>query len=211
MIDMIKEMMGSSHITYMVSEHSQQSIKTSKMKILVIGGTGTIGKEIVNYFAPNHEIIIANRASTEYPVDIADIASIQHLFDKTGKVNAIICAAGEAKWGHFNELSEADFHMGIKSKLMGQVKVVRLGGDYLFPNGSITLTTGILADDPVVQTTSAAMVNGGIHSFVQAAALELEYGIRLNVVSTSVVAIAYQKYQDYFPGHTPIAIEKMMR
>lgn len=94
---------------------------------------------------------------------------------------------------------------------MGQVNLVRIGKDYLPPNGSITLTTGLLADDPVVQTTSAAMVNGAIHSFAKAAVLELENGIRLNVVSTGVVENAYDKYQSYFPGHTPISMKKMMR
>ena len=34
-----------------------------------------------------------------------------------------------------------------------------------------TLSTGILADHPVELTTSAAMVNGGIHSFVKAVSI----------------------------------------
>ncbi len=181
------------------------------MTILIIGGTGTIGKEVVNHFTFENEIIIANRSSTDYSVDIADSNSLEKLFKKVGKVDAIICVAGEAKWGDFDELTEEDFYIGIRSKLMGQVNIVRIGKDYLTPNGSITLTTGILADDPVVKTTSAAMVNGGIHSFVMAAALELKNGVRLNVVSTGVVENAYRKYQSYFPGHTPIPMNKMVR
>ena len=181
------------------------------MTILIIGGTGTIGKEVVNHFTSENEIIIANRSSTDYSVDIADSNSLEKLFKKVGKVDAIICVAGEAKWGDFDELTEEDFYIGIRSKLMGQVNIVRIGKDYLTPNGSITLTTGILADDPVVKTTSAAMVNGGIHSFVMAAALELKNGVRLNVVSTGVVENAYRKYQSYFPGHTPIPMNKMVR
>ena len=70
------------------------------------------------------------------------------------------------------------------------------------------LWTGILADDPVVKTTSAAMVNGGIHSFVQAVALEIEHGIRVNVVSLGMVEDAYEKYKDYFPGHNPVPMKK---
>jgi len=93
---------------------------------------------------------------------------------------------------------------------MGQVNLVRIGQHYLNPNGSITLSTGILADDPVVKTTSAAMVNGGIHSFVQAVALEIENGIRVNVVSLGMVEDAYEKYKDYFPGHNPIPMNKVV-
>ncbi len=180
------------------------------MKILVIGGTGTIGKKIVEHFSKNNEVLIAGRRSKEYKVDIGDTKSIKSLFKKTGKLDAIICAAGEAKWAPFKDLSEADFHIGLRSKLMGQVNVVRIGRKYLRRKGSITLTTGILADDPVYQTASAAMVNGGIHSFVQAVALELKKKIRVNVVSSGVVMDAYAKYETYFPGHPPIAMDRMV-
>lgn len=182
-----------------------------KMRILIIGGTGTIGKETVSHFSRENEVIIANRTSQDFPVDIADVSSIKSLFIKVGKCDAIICVAGEAKWGNFKDLEEDDYYIGIRSKLMGQVNLVRIGQDFLNRKGSITLTTGILADDPVVQTTSAAMVNGGIHSFAKAAALELENEIRLNVVSTGVVEDAYEKYKNYFPGHTPIPMDKMIR
>lgn len=180
------------------------------MKILIIGGNGTIGKTVAAHFKENNEVVIAGRNSGDLTVDIADSRSIKEMFEKTGKLDAIICIAGEAKWADFKDLTEEDYYIGLKSKLMGQVNLVRIGKDYLNSNGSITLSTGILADDPVVQTASAAMVNGGIHSFVQAAALELENGIRLNVVSSGMVEDAYEKYRDYFPGHNPIPMKKVI-
>jgi NAD(P)-dependent dehydrogenase (short-subunit alcohol dehydrogenase family) len=180
------------------------------MKILVIGGRGTIGRRIVEHFKNGNEVIVAGRTAPKYKVDIADSKTIKKLFKKTGKVDAIICAAGEAKWAPFKDLSEEDFHIGLRSKLMGQVNVVRIGRKYLRKNGSITLTTGILADDPVYKTASAAMVNGGVHSFVQAVAMELKRGIRVNVVSSGVVQDAYAKYESYFPGHPPISMNRMI-
>jgi len=180
------------------------------MKILIIGGNGTIGKTVAAHFKENNEVVIAGRNSGDVTVDIADSHSIKEMFEKIGKLDAIICIAGEAKWADFKDLTEEDYYIGLKSKLMGQVNLVRIGKDYLNSNGSITLSTGILADDPVVQTASAAMVNGGIHSFVQAAALELENGIRLNVVSSGMVEDAYEKYRDYFPGHNPIPMKKLI-
>ncbi len=180
------------------------------MKILVIGGTGTIGKKVVAHFAKKHEVIVAARSAGDFQVDISQSDSIENLFKQTGKVDAIIGAAGEARWKPFADLTEEDYYVGLKSKLMGQVNLVRIGQHHLNTNGSITLTTGILADDPVVKTASAAMVNGGIHSFVKAASLELTNGIRLNVVSSGVVADAYEKYESYFPGHPPIPMDKMV-
>lgn len=180
------------------------------MKILIIGGAGTIGRKVTAHFKENNEIIIAGRTTGDITVDIADSTSIQAMFEKTGNLDAFICIAGEAKWDDFDALSEEDYYIGIRSKLMGQVNLVRIGQNYLNNNGSITLTTGILADDPVVKTASASMVNGAIHSFVKAVVLELNYGIRVNVVSSGVVEDAYEKYRDYFPGHNPIPMQKVI-
>ena len=156
---------------------------------------------------------MAGRSSKDYTLDIADTKSIERVYKKIkkeGKVDAIICAAGEAKWAPFEELSEADYYIGLRSKLMGQVNVVRLAEICLKKKGSVTLTTGILADDPVYKTASAAMVNGGVHSFVQAVALEMPKQIRVNVVSSGAVMDSWDKYESYFPGHPPIAMDKMM-
>ena len=180
------------------------------MKILIIGGNGTIGRPVTEHFSKDNEVIIAGRSSGDLKIDIAESDSIEEGLKQVGQLDAIICIAGEAKWANFNELTEDDYYIGLRSKLMGQVNLVRIGQNYLNPNGSITLSTGILADDPVVKTTSAAMVNGGIHSFVQAVALEIEHGIRVNVVSLGMVEDAYEKYKDYFPGHNPIPMNKVV-
>lgn len=180
------------------------------MKILIIGGNGTIGKTVTQRFAENHEVIIAGRSSGDVTVDIVSSVSIQKMFEAVGKVDAIVNIAGDAKWDKFDNLSEDDFYIGIKSKMMGQVNLVRLGKVFLNDGGSITLTTGILADEPVDMTTSAAMVNGAIQSFTKAVALELERGIRVNVVSADLVEDAYEKYKDYFPGNTPVPMHKVV-
>ena len=180
------------------------------MKILIIGGNGTIGKKVTERLSNKHEVIVAGRSSGDLTVDFSDAHSIKNMFESVGMLDAIVAIAGDAKWDKFNNLSEDDFYIGIKSKLMGQVNVVRIGKDYLNENGSITLSTGILADDPVDMTTSAAMVNGGIHSFVRAVALELENGIRINAVSSDLVEDAFEKYKDYFPGNTPVPMHKIV-
>ena len=180
------------------------------MKILIVGGNGTIGRKVAAHFSTNHTVIVAGRTKSDVSVDIESSASIENMFAQTGTVNAIICIAGEAKWATFGTLSEEDYYIGFKSKLMGQVNLTRIGQSYVNPNGSITLTTGILADDPVEKTASAAMVNGAIHSFVKAASLELVNGLRLNAVSAGMIEDAYEKYRDYFPGHNPVAMTKVV-
>ena len=114
------------------------------MKIVVIGGKGTIGKSIVAHFSKDNEVLVAGRSSGDFRVDIADSKTIEQLFQQTGKVDAIICAAGEAKWAPLDDLSEEDYYIGLRSKLMGQVNVVRIGRHHLNLGGSITLTVRVM-------------------------------------------------------------------
>ena len=180
------------------------------MKILVIGGKGTIGRKVSAHLNEKHDVIIAGRHNGDFLLDITDNESIREVLENIPSLDSIICVAGEAKWDDFKDLTEKDHYIGIKSKLMGQVNLVRIAQDYLKSRGSITLSTGILADDPVLRTTSAALVNGGIHSFVKAVALEIENEIRVNAVSLGLVEDAYEKYKDFFPGHNPIPMSKVV-
>ena len=99
-----------------------------------------------------HDIIIAGRNSGDFQVDITQTESIRKLLESIPSLDSIICLAGEAKWDDFKDLTEEDHYIGIRSKLMGQVNLVRIAQDYLKSRGSITLSTGILADDPVITT-----------------------------------------------------------
>lgn len=180
------------------------------MKILIIGANGTIGKKVASHFQTKNEVIRAGRTSGDFTVDITSSESIQSLFNTIGKVDAIVNCAGAVKWADLNEMSEEDYYIGIQSKMMGQVNLVRIGKENLSVNGSITLITGILADDPVYRTTGAALVNGGINSFVKAAAKELHNGIRINVVSPGLVEDSKDAFGDYFPGHDVVSMERVV-
>jgi nucleoside-diphosphate-sugar epimerase len=119
------------------------------MKVIVIGATGTIGSAVVRAIGNRHEVIPVSFSRSAIKVDIADRASIANMFGTTGKVDAVICAAGLAKFGPMSSLSDADFALGLDNKLMGQVNVVRSGVDHLNDNGSFTLTSGILSRNRV--------------------------------------------------------------
>jgi len=180
------------------------------MKIVIVGGKGTIGNKVSSHLSQKHDVVIAGRKSGDVTVDITDSKSIEAMFESIGNVDAVVCIAGEAKWAAFESMTEEDFYIGLKNKLMGQVNLVRIGQKYVNADGSFTLSTGILADDPVDMTTSPAMVNGAIHSFAKAVALELKNGIRINVVSSGLVEDAVDKYEAYFPGHNPIPMKKVV-
>ncbi|TYP75215.1 short chain dehydrogenase [Aquimarina intermedia] len=175
------------------------------MKILIIGASGTIGKAIYNHFSKYHEVFGAHRTSKKYSVDIEDKQSIIALFEKLPKLDAVVIAAGTAISRPLDQLTETDYYVGIRSKLMGQVLCMQVAKDYLKDKGSITLTTGILSDHYEPETTALSMVNGALHSLVLTSSQELPRGIRLNVVAPGAIAGAYPK-DKLFAGHLPVAI-----
>jgi NAD(P)-dependent dehydrogenase (short-subunit alcohol dehydrogenase family) len=153
------------------------------MRILVVGATGTIGREIVKALQAEHEIVPATRRSTPVTVDIADPTSIRAMYKTVGRVDAVISAAGEARRKSLTELTDEDFAFSIRNKLMGQVNLVRYGLDHVSDGGSFTLTSGILARQPIPGSEALTLVNAGLEGFVRAAALDMPRGQRINVIS----------------------------
>jgi NAD(P)-dependent dehydrogenase (short-subunit alcohol dehydrogenase family) len=153
------------------------------MRILIVGATGTIGRAVVAALSAGNEIISASLRSATLKVDVADPASIREMYRSVGKVNAVVCAAGQAKFAPLAQLSDADFRFCLDNKLMGQVNLVRFGFESLTDGGSFTLTTGVLAQTPMPGSAAISLVNAGLEGFVRAAALEAPRKIRVNAVS----------------------------
>ena len=153
------------------------------MKIIVVGATGTIGSAVVKALEKDHTIVKVGNSRGDINVDLASRDSIEKLFKQTDNFDALISAAGLARFGRLDELTEDDYLFGLQHKLLGQVKLYLIGRKYINDNGSFTLTSGMLSSYPMPGSTSISMVNGGINSFVMAAALEVERGTRINVVS----------------------------
>ncbi len=153
------------------------------MKVLVIGSTGTLGMPITHALEEKYEVVRASHSRAPHKVDIADPASIKQLFAKVGKVDAVVCAAGHATFRPLASLTDDDIQLSIRSKLLGQVNLVRLGLEFINKGGSITLSGGILSRAPMPGAAAVSMVNAGLEGFVRAAALELPRSIRLNLVA----------------------------
>jgi NAD(P)-dependent dehydrogenase (short-subunit alcohol dehydrogenase family) len=174
------------------------------MRILVVGATGTIGRAVVAELGSRHDVIAAGRTSGDLRIDITDSTSIRAALGKAGSIDALVSAAGHVKFAPFRDMTAADYEIGLKDKLMGQVNLVLIGRDYVSDGGSFTLTTGVLDRDPILQGTSASMVNGAVNAFVAAAAIEMPRGQRINVVSPGVIEEAMKDYAPFFRGFEPV-------
>ena len=175
------------------------------MKIIIVGASGTIGKKVAAALENGHEIVRVGSKSGDIQADLTNVASIENLFKKTGPFDALINAAGDAYFGPLNTMTDKDFRKGVDSKLMGQINLVLIGQHHIRAKGSFTLTSGILAEDPIALGVGLSAINGALDSFVRAAALELENGVRINVVSPGVVEDS-PGYFPYFPGHVPVSM-----
>jgi NAD(P)-dependent dehydrogenase (short-subunit alcohol dehydrogenase family) len=170
------------------------------MKILLIGAQGTLGRAVAQELGTRHDIVAAGRSSGDVRIDLTDRASIAAALAQVGPVDAVVSAAGNVAFGGLLELTPEQWALGVNDKLMGQVNLALLAAPLLNDGGSITLTTGILTDDPIRYGASASLVNGAVEAFVRAAALELPRGVRINAVSPNVLQESMPGYAPYFRG-----------
>jgi NAD(P)-dependent dehydrogenase (short-subunit alcohol dehydrogenase family) len=170
------------------------------MKILLVGAQGTLGRAVASELGARHDIIAAGRSSGDVRIDLSDRASIAAALAQVGTVDAVISAAGNLAFGPLLDLTPEQWALGLNDKLMGQVNLALLAVPHLADGGSITLTTGVLAQDPIRYGASATLVNGAVEGFVRAAAIELPRGLRINAVSPGVLTESMPNYGPYFRG-----------
>ncbi|MBI2718238.1 MAG: short chain dehydrogenase [Rhizobiales bacterium] len=175
------------------------------MRILVVGGSGTVGRAAIAELGRRHEIITAGRNSGDLRVEIADEASIRAMFDKAGKIDAVISTAGHVHFGPLTTMTGEQFKKGLLDKLLGQVNLALIGLHHVNDGGSITLTSGVVNRDPIRQGANSATVDGAIDAFVVAAAIEMPRGLRINAVSPGLIEESVKIFDGYFPGHEPVS------
>lgn len=175
------------------------------MRILLIGATGTLGRSVAAALS-KHDLILASHTKAPEKVDIADPSSLLALLKRVGQVDAIVSAAGSAAWKPLAELTDADFELSLTNKLMGQVNVARYGFASVKDGGSITLTSGYLAQNPMVGSGAVSLVNSGVEGFGRAAALEAPRKIRVNVVSPPWVSETLQAMGQDPKGGLPASV-----
>ncbi|MBC1472171.1 short chain dehydrogenase [Listeria seeligeri] len=181
------------------------------MKILLIGASGTLGSAVKERLEKKADVITAGRHSGDVTVDITSVDSIKKMYAQVGKVDAIVSATGSATFSPLTELTPEKNAVTISSKLGGQINLVLLGINSLNDNGSFTLTTGIMMEDPIVQGASAAMANGAVTAFAKSAAIEMPRGLRINTVSPNVLEESWDRLEPFFQGFNPVPAERVAR
>jgi len=175
------------------------------MKIILIGANGTIGELVQTAMAgAGHEIVKAGRKSGDFQVDIESRESIRQLYQAVGSFDAVAVAAGEVVFAPLSQLTAENWQFSLGSKLMGQISLVQEAIPFINERGSFTLVSGVLNDEPIFAGAAAAAVSGALEGFARAAAVELPKGLRINVVSPTILKESEAQFGPFFPGVIPV-------
>jgi uncharacterized protein YbjT (DUF2867 family) len=79
----------------------------------VVGATGTIGRAVVAALMGSNDVVPVSRRSTPLTVELSDPPSIRAMYRTVGYVDAVVSAAGQARFAPLLELSDADFQLSV--------------------------------------------------------------------------------------------------
>ena len=177
------------------------------MKIVVVGAAGTIGAAVTAALEANkHEVIRASRKLAPR-IDISDPQSIRRFFAEVKDLDGVVSCAGDARFAPLDKLTDEDFLFSVSNKLMGQVNLIRAALPVIRDNGSITVTSGVLAKYPMIGSGAVSLVNAGLEGFTRVAALEATRAVRVNVVSPGWVKETMVKFgMDPTPGKAAVDV-----
>jgi NAD(P)-dependent dehydrogenase (short-subunit alcohol dehydrogenase family) len=186
----------------------------ARQRILVVGGTGTIGSAVVSLLQKAHDVVRIARSGGDIQVDAFSTDSIESMYSKVGPFDALVAVLGRGVMGKLDALSESAFRDAFVLKTLAQINLVRLGIPTVRAGGSFTLSSGFLSKEPMAQFCAVAMANGAIDAFCKAAALDLENGVRINCVSPVFViesirnrAAAHTTYATQSAADTALAYQ----
>jgi NAD(P)-dependent dehydrogenase (short-subunit alcohol dehydrogenase family) len=174
------------------------------MKIVLIGANGKIGELVQKSLAgAGHEIVRVGRNAGDFQVEIENRESVRKLYQAVGSFDAVAIAAGEVAFSPLSELTAEKWQFSLGSKLMGQINLVQEAIPFINEKGSFTLVSGVLNEEPIFAGVAGATVSGALEGFVRAAAIELPKGLRINVVSPTILKESAHM-GSFFPGVIPV-------
>ena len=178
-------------------------------KIIVVGATGRLGRVVVNGLK-DYEVIRAGRSGPDLKIDALDFESVSDVFASVGTFDGLISCIGGTPFKTFEELTMEDFTLGLSKKCFSQLNLAKAAIPFLSDNGSITLTSGIIGDEPILAGSCAAAANGALNMSVSTLAAEYAGRLRINVVSPSIIENSVEDYGMLFDGFEPTSEKRII-
>ncbi len=169
--------------------------------VVVIGGTRSIGREIVRYFAGRGDLVVmtgrdavaAREVAAGTPgrvssavLDLAKPKGIASALKGVGPVRAIILSAIERDQ---NTIADYDIDRALSLatlKLVGYTEVVHTLMGRLTPDASIVMFGGLAKERPYPGSLTVSTVNAGVLGLVRSLVVELK-PVRVNSLHPGLV------------------------
>ncbi len=178
-------------------------------KIVVVGATGRLGRVVVGGLN-DYEVVRAGRSGPDLKIDALDFESVSDVFASVGTFDGLISCIGGTPFKTFEELTMEDFALGLSKKCFSQLNLAKAAIPYLTENGSITLTSGIIGDEPILAGSCAAAANGALNTCVSTLAAEYAGKLRINIVSPSIIENSVEDYGMLFDGFEPTSKKRIV-
>ncbi|WP_454440555.1 SDR family oxidoreductase [Vibrio bathopelagicus] len=165
-----------------------------KNTFVIIGGTSGIGKALAMQL--RNESNTVHIAGRHTGVDITNEKSLCDYFESIGAFDHLVMTAGSyAPAGKVTDVAIEDAKTAFDTKFWGSLNVAKHAARYMTPNGSITLTTGMLSRKVVAGTYVKTAINAALESVTKVLAKELS-PIRVNAVSPGLTMTEAYKNMD---------------
>ncbi len=179
-------------------------------KIIVVGATGKLGRVVVEGLQKDYAVIRAGRSGPDLKIDAFDFESVSDILASVGPFDGLVSCIGGTPFKTFEELTMDDFAAGLSTKCFSQLNLAKAAIPFLSENGSITLTSGIIGDEPIIAGSCAAAANGALNMCVSTLAAEYAGKLRINVVSPSIIENSVDHYGMLFDGFEPSSNESII-
>lgn len=170
-------------------------------KVVIIGGSSGIGLATAEAaLAEGTQVVIASRSkeklekanqrlggkATTIPVDLADPASLEKLFEAVGVLNHLFISAAEPKSGLLMETPMEDIRAFFDARFWGTYVATQQATPRLAKDGSITFMSGNAAVKGLKGSSVGAASVAAVEAFARCIAVELA-PIRVNVIRAGLI------------------------
>jgi NAD(P)-dependent dehydrogenase (short-subunit alcohol dehydrogenase family) len=172
-------------------------------RVVVIGGASGIGFAVAALSRElGAEVVIASSNSanveaaverlsgtTGNTVDLRDEAGVSRFFEKLGAFDHLAVTAGD--WGGTMFAATQDLDLaaardGFAVRFWGALAAVKHGSRTIAPDGSITLTSGMLTHRPRKGAPLATAIGGAVEHLARGLAIDLA-PVRINAVCPGII------------------------
>lgn len=169
--------------------------------VVVVGGTGGIGREIArHYHDAGKDVVISGRDTDRtraiaaevgegvrgIAFDLSDPETIADALSDLGPVSRLVLAAIARDNNPITDYTISEAIMLTTMKLVGYTTTVQALMDRLDEDASVVLFGGRAKDRPYPGSTTVTTVNGGVSSLIRTLAIQLA-PVRFNAIHPGIV------------------------